>query len=255
MLFGVGPAYLFVLQHRLPIGAMRKGWEPWVSTMATNLGIAVVAFAMIWALGVVPFLLVHLSTALVAASVGVWLFYVQHQFEHTYWAPDTEWAHPDASLHGSSHYALPAVLRWFTANIGIHHVHHLNSRIPFYRLPEVLRNHPELGQIGRLTFWQSLRDACACRCGTRTAGASYPSARCGRTVPPTRCRTPRGDRDHSSSATQIQMKIGAKTARWAEESGFSLVNPPVWLKLLGPSRKNSAWISKVRATDCGLVWK
>ena len=81
---------------------------------------------------------------------------MQHQFEHTYWAPDTEWAHLDASLHGSSHYALPAVLRWFTANIGIHHVHHLNSRIPFYRLPEVLRNHPELGQIGRLTFWQSL---------------------------------------------------------------------------------------------------
>ena len=81
---------------------------------------------------------------LLAASVGVWLFYVQHQFEHTIWANDGDWNLHDAALHGSSHYDLPAFLRWFTANIGVHHVHHLSSRIPYYRLPRVLRDHPEL---------------------------------------------------------------------------------------------------------------
>ena len=81
---------------------------------------------------------------LLAASVGVWMFYVQHQFEQTSWANDREWNLHDAALHGSSYYDLPAFLRWFTANIGMHHVHHLNSRIPYYRLPRVLRDHPEL---------------------------------------------------------------------------------------------------------------
>ena len=96
-----------------------------------------------------------MPTAFLAAAAGVWLFYVQHQFEDTYWAGDADWRHPEASLAGSSHYVLPGVLRWFSANIGVHHVHHLNSRIPFYRLPEVLRNHPELASVGRLTLAQS----------------------------------------------------------------------------------------------------
>jgi len=73
------------------------------------------------------------------------------------WAKDGAWNAHDAALHGSSHYDLPAFLRWFTANIGMHHVHHLSSRIPFYRLPRVLRDHPELRDVGRLTFVQSLR--------------------------------------------------------------------------------------------------
>ncbi len=92
------------------------------------------------------FLLVHLPIMLLAASLGVWLFYVQHQFEQTSWNESTSWDLHDAALHGSSHYDLPPVLRWFTANIGIHHVHHLCSRIPYYRLPGVLRDHPELRQ-------------------------------------------------------------------------------------------------------------
>jgi omega-6 fatty acid desaturase (delta-12 desaturase) len=107
--------------------------------------------------GVGPFLLVHIPITLVGASIGVWLFYVQHQFEHTTWADAEEWELPDAALHGSSHYALPALLRWFTANIGVHHVHHLCSRIPYYRLPRVLRDHPQLAEIGRLTFLDSFR--------------------------------------------------------------------------------------------------
>ncbi|CAN5327750.1 fatty acid desaturase [soil metagenome] len=157
VLFGFGPAYLFFVQHRLPLGLMRSGWLPWVSTMATNAAIAVIVGVLIWALGVGPFLMIHLSTMLIAASIGVWLFYVQHQFENTYWSPDADWKHPDASLHGSSYYHLPGVLAWLTANIGVHHVHHLNSRIPFYRLPEVLRDYPELTTTNRLTVLQSLR--------------------------------------------------------------------------------------------------
>ena len=158
VMFGLGPAYLFLLQHRLPIGLMRgNGWRPWISTMATNLTIALVAGGLIWLIGIKAFLLVHLPALLVAASIGVWLFYVQHQFEDTVWASDGKWNAQDAALHGSSHYDLPAFLRWFTANIGMHHVHHLSSRIPFYRLPRVLRDHPELRHVSRLTLLESFR--------------------------------------------------------------------------------------------------
>ena len=156
VMFGIGPAYLFLLRHRLPVGYMRKGWQPWISTMATNAATAVIITGMIWLVGAGPFLLVHLPVMLLAASMGVWLFYVQHQFEETSWAEDPAWNMHEAALHGSSHYDLPPVLRWFTANIGVHHVHHLCSRIPFYRLPEVLRDHPELNETSRLTILESL---------------------------------------------------------------------------------------------------
>ncbi len=158
VMFGIGPAYLFLLQHRLPVGMMRGGWLPWISTMATNAAIALIAGTLIWLIGLQAFLLVHLPIMLIAASLGVWLFYVQHQFEQTSWHDNTGWDLHDAALHGSSHYDLPPVLRWFTANIGIHHVHHLCSRIPYYRLPRVLRDHPEMRSISRLT----LRDSLAC---------------------------------------------------------------------------------------------
>jgi len=157
IMFGIGPAYLFLLQHRLPVGMMRNGWQPWLSTMATNFAIALIAATLIWFIGVKAFLLVHLPIMLLASSIGVWLFYVQHQFEHTTWQNDEDWKLHDAALHGSSHYDLPALLRWFTANIGVHHVHHLCSRIPYYRLPRALRDYPELRGLGRLTLLQSFR--------------------------------------------------------------------------------------------------
>jgi acyl-lipid omega-6 desaturase (Delta-12 desaturase) len=157
VMFGFGPAYLFVFKHRLPVGLMRGGWQPWLSTMATNVAIAIVIATMIRLVGAGPFLLVHLPIALLAASVGVWLFYVQHQFEDTFWVDDEGWDFHQAALQGSSHYDLPGVLRWFTANIGVHHVHHLCSRIPYYRLPRVIRDHPQLGAVGRITLPQSLK--------------------------------------------------------------------------------------------------
>jgi acyl-lipid omega-6 desaturase (Delta-12 desaturase) len=134
VLFGLGPAYLFIFRHRLPIELTRMGWQPWFSTMATNGAIALIVLVMVWLVGVQPFLLVNLPITLLAASIGVWLFYVQHQFENTYWAKAPAWSIHEAAVNGSSHYELPSILRWFTANIGVHHVHHLCSRIPFYRL-------------------------------------------------------------------------------------------------------------------------
>ena len=94
---------------------------------------------------------------LLAGAAGVWLFYVQHQFEETHWSKVPEWQFQHAALNGSSHYDLPGVLRWLTGNIGIHHVHHLSSRVPYYRLPEVLRDFPELKAVGRITILESLR--------------------------------------------------------------------------------------------------
>ena len=155
VLFGLGPAYQFLLRHRLPFGKGR-GWRPWLSAMGTNASIAGLAGVLIWAMGLKLFLLVHLPITLVAASLGVWFFYVQHQFEHTHWDRGDDWCFHSSALHGSSHYDLPPILRWFSANIGIHHVHHLVSRIPFYRLPEVLREVPVLARCGRMTIGQSL---------------------------------------------------------------------------------------------------
>jgi omega-6 fatty acid desaturase (delta-12 desaturase) len=157
VMFGIGPAYLFMLQHRLPVGLMRAGFVPWLSTMSTNLAIAVIVAGLIWMIGIKAFVLVHLPIMLLAASIGVWLFYVQHQFEETAWDANAAWDRHEAALHGSSHYELPAVLRWFTANIGVHHIHHLCSNIPYYRLQTVLRDHPELCGVARLTLWQSIR--------------------------------------------------------------------------------------------------
>lgn len=156
VLLGLGPLYLFILKYRLPVGLMRDGKGVWISTMATNLAIAAVVVGLCAGVGVRDFLLVQLPITFLAGAAGVWLFYVQHQFEDTYWAKQPGWSFHAGALQGSTHYDLPGVLGWFTAHIGIHHVHHLASRIPSYRLPETLDDHPELREIGRLTFRQSL---------------------------------------------------------------------------------------------------
>jgi omega-6 fatty acid desaturase (delta-12 desaturase) len=157
VMFGLGPAFLFLVQNRLPFGFMRGGWTPWISTMATNAAIIVVVALLVWLIGLKAFLWVHMPIVLLAASIGVWLFFVQHQFEGTSWERDYDWKFQESASLGSSHYDLPAILRWLTANIGIHHVHHLCSRIPYYRLPHTLKNHPELAGVSRLTLKQSIR--------------------------------------------------------------------------------------------------
>ncbi|MEM9670460.1 MAG: fatty acid desaturase [Pseudomonadota bacterium] len=155
-LFVVGPAFVFILQNRIPIEFLgHRGY--WASAMATNAGIAILAALTIWTVGLTPILLVVLPSTILASTIGVWLFYVQHQFEETHWSGQGEWQVHHAALHGSSYYDLPEPLDWLTGYIGVHHVHHLNSRIPSYRLPEVLRDHPELTKINRLTIGASLK--------------------------------------------------------------------------------------------------
>ncbi len=158
VLFGLGPGYLFFLQNRLPLGFTDKA-RFWVSAMGTNLGIILALSLIFYFGGLMPILLIFVPTTLLAATAGVWLFYVQHQFEATHWENDPDWDLHHAALHGSSHYVLPPILQWLSANIGIHHVHHLYSRIPFYRLPEVLRDHAVLSDSNRMTIKESLTNA------------------------------------------------------------------------------------------------
>ena len=158
-LFGVGPSWIFMLQQRLPMMYMTKGWKYWASAMFTNLGIIVLAIIGAFTIGLGTYAAIMLPIVGGAATIGVWLFYVQHQFEGTEWERTKPWAHEPYALAGSSYYALPKPLMWLTGNIGIHHVHHMASGIPFYRLPEVMRDYPELEDIGRLTLWQSFKCA------------------------------------------------------------------------------------------------
>lgn len=158
-LFGVVPFYTFFIQNRIPVGLMRSGWRYWVSAQGTNACIGVALGLVVWLGGWNVFLLVFLPTMSLAAILGMWFFYVQHQFEHTSWETEGNWDVRTAALSGSSHYALPSWLRWVTGNIGVHHVHHLASRIPFYRLAEVVEDHDLLAQSNRITFWQGFRCA------------------------------------------------------------------------------------------------
>lgn len=158
VLFGLGPGYLFFLQNRLPLGLMASA-KYWISAMGTNAAILIGLGLMLYFGGVMPILLIFLPSTLLAATAGMWLFYVQHQFETAHWDAEENWQVHDAALNGSSHYVMPALLQWLSANIGIHHVHHLYSRIPFYRLPEVLRDHAELAGRNRMTIRESLANA------------------------------------------------------------------------------------------------
>lgn len=155
VLFGLGPFYTFFLMQRLPVGLM-KDWRQWLSTQGTTVAAVALIGLLVWLGGWAPVLTIVLGTMLLGATIGVWLFFVQHQFEGVVWLRQKAWNREDAALLGSSHLDLPQPLRWFTANIGIHHVHHLNALIPSYRLPEVLRDFPALRGISRIGLWQSL---------------------------------------------------------------------------------------------------
>jgi omega-6 fatty acid desaturase (delta-12 desaturase) len=159
VLFGGGAALHFVVRHRWPFIVPASWKRERRSILLNNLGIAGTLGVLGWALGWRELLMVQAPITLLASSIGVWLFYVQHQFEDTYWERDRTWSYDDAALLGSSYLDLPPLLRWATGNIGLHHVHHLGARIPNYRLPEILRDHPELTQVSRLTLGESIRCA------------------------------------------------------------------------------------------------
>lgn len=158
-LFVIAPNYIFLFQYRLPVGLMRAGPKHWLSALGTNAGIACVLALLYWFGGIEVLIYVFLPATMLAASIGMWLFYVQHQFEDTAWEWDADWNVQTAAIEGSSFYDLPPALAWLTADIGAHHVHHLASRIPFYRLRDVLRDHEALKNCGRVTLRKSFRSA------------------------------------------------------------------------------------------------
>lgn len=157
VLFGLGGPYLFVLRHRLPLGEQARRWRHWASTQGTNLGIAVLTAGKIVAVGLTPYMAIELPILVLWTSIGVWMFYVEHQFRATYWSRAPEWDFYQAALYGSSQLDLPRVLAWCTGDNGIHHVHHLNSRIPNYRLRECLEKIPELAAVSRISLRDGLR--------------------------------------------------------------------------------------------------
>jgi len=154
-LFLLGPVVIFGLFNRFPVGSL-TGKLFWLSSMGTNVALAAFVGVMIWLMGWWQFTLIFGIISFGGAAIGMWLFYVQHQFEGVEWDEADDWDMHESALHGSSFYDLPMPLRWISGNIGIHHVHHLYSRIPFYRLTEVMRENPGmLESVRRLTIWQS----------------------------------------------------------------------------------------------------
>jgi acyl-lipid omega-6 desaturase (Delta-12 desaturase) len=158
-LFGLGvPAYFVILQ-RLPWFHSLPPRDTWKSVLALNLGLAALYTPLCYFFGVANVLWVGLPVLNLAAAAGGWLFFIQHQFEETIWDKAEGWDFQVAALLGSSFYDLPKLLNWFTGNIGLHHIHHLNSLIPNYRLSACLDASPELKSINRLTLRDSLRCA------------------------------------------------------------------------------------------------
>ncbi len=157
-LFGAAPAFNFIVLQRLPLGA-KASWRTGEtrSVWLTNAAIVALLSVASLVIGVLPVLMIGLPIIVVAASAGTWLFYVQHQFERTYWEHTPEWDYTLAALHGSSYYDLPRVLQWFTGNIGFHHIHHLSPRIPNYNLQRCHDDNPMLQRVSRLTLLGSLR--------------------------------------------------------------------------------------------------
>jgi len=152
-LFSVAPLYVFFFNYRY----WRPGSNPRVrrSTMQTNLALAVIVVAASLTIGIKAYLMIQLPIMVVAGTAGVWLFYVQHQFENTYWARHEEWSYVRQALDGSSFYKLPRVLQWFTGNIGYHHIHHLSPRIPNYYLQKCHESHPMFQAVKHVTLRSS----------------------------------------------------------------------------------------------------
>ncbi len=157
VLLGLGPVYQFVIKHRLPFDMPLSWKKEWSSVLWTNAMIVVFGGLLAYFLGWKTVMLVHIPIVVLAGALGVWLFYVQHQFEHAYWTRGEKWDAARAAVEGSSFYDLPRVIHWFTGNIGYHHIHHLAARVPNYNLHACFKSSPLLQKAPRITFWASLR--------------------------------------------------------------------------------------------------
>jgi omega-6 fatty acid desaturase (delta-12 desaturase) len=155
VLFVIAPIIYFIVYQRFP--GKGQGPRERLSVHATNAALLGLLLLANFTIGLRTYLLVQLPIIALAASVGVWMFYVQHQYEDVYWKQHEEWDPIAAALAGSSYYKLPAVLQWFTGNIGLHHIHHLRPRIPNYNLQRCFENVPALQKAATLTIRTSLR--------------------------------------------------------------------------------------------------
>ncbi len=155
IMFGIGPLYMFLISHRISKG--NAGKRERYSVYWTNLALAGITVLMSLTIGFKAFLLIQLPILIIAGSAGVWLFYVQHQFEDVYWERNQKWDFVTSALQGSSFYKLPRVLQWFSGSIGFHHIHHLNSRIPNYKLEKCHKENAFLQKTEPITIRTSIK--------------------------------------------------------------------------------------------------
>jgi acyl-lipid omega-6 desaturase (Delta-12 desaturase) len=156
-LFGFGVPFYFMVLQRVPLDHPLPKHQAWTSVMALNAGMAAFYATLGYIFGFWNLLFVAVPVIHIAAAAGGWLFFVQHQFDEAHWNRPPDWDVQVAAVFGSSYYVLPPILNWFTGNIGLHHIHHLNSMIPNYRLMACLKSSPDLQKLNRLTLWQSIK--------------------------------------------------------------------------------------------------
>ena len=157
VMFGLGPVFAMIIGPRIVARNARPRMRN--SVLGTDLVLAAVAAPIIWLIGLTPFLLVWAPGALISGAAGIWLFYVQHQFEDAYWERGEDWNYGDAALRGSSFLKLSRPLHFATGHIGYHHIHHLNARIPNYNLRRAHAAHPVFATVPTLTLREGLRTA------------------------------------------------------------------------------------------------
>lgn len=155
-LFLIGVPLFFMVLQRIPWGHGLPARDAWRSVVGLDIALVAVYGAMASTIGLKPLLMIGLPICITASAIGGWLFYIQHQFEDAHWRHNEAWDFQTAAIYGSTYYVLPKVLQWFTGNIGLHHIHHLNSMIPNYRLQDCLDACPELENVNRLTIRESL---------------------------------------------------------------------------------------------------
>jgi omega-6 fatty acid desaturase (delta-12 desaturase) len=156
ILFGIGPIHFMITNRIPPKGFLFRGKEA-RAVWSTNLALAVLVTAVMLLVDWRMIVMMYLPAMYIAAAAGIWLFYVQHQFEGTYWKDHEAWDYATAAIRGSSYFRLPKVLDWFTGSIGFHHVHHLGPRIPNYRLQQAHRDNPMFHEVTTVTLLGSIR--------------------------------------------------------------------------------------------------
>lgn len=157
VLFIIGPTILFIVLNRFPTAAEKAAGRERKSIYFTNLMLALVFFGVGAWIGFVELIAMWLPLMVFSSSIGVYLFYVQHQFEDTYWRWHEEWNYAEAALRGSSFFKLPKLLQWFSGNIGFHHLHHLSPKIPNYNLERAHYENPSFQQVKTITILSSFK--------------------------------------------------------------------------------------------------